>query len=104
MTLPQERENILKKYKGLTDDDPSVIEVSAVPCSEVFAVQGQHCPLGSTDDSNNTRYECTKIKLESKHYILQEWRKRASSLGMSTYRYFSNCSEAAELNKQYSTN
>ena len=43
MTLPQEAEIKLKRYEGLNDNDPSVMQVSAVPHSEVLAVKGQIC-------------------------------------------------------------
>ena len=52
MTLAQEAENKLKKYKGLNDDDPSVIYVTTVPHSEVLAVQGQNGLSGNTQGSN----------------------------------------------------
>ena len=38
MTLAQEAEIKLKMYKGVNDYDPSVIQVSAVPHSEVLPV------------------------------------------------------------------
>ena len=45
MTLAHEAEIKLKKFEGLNDDGPSVMQVSAVPLSEVLAVQEQsHLP------------------------------------------------------------
>ena len=38
MTLPQEVENMLKKYESSNDDNPSLIQVSAIPRSEVIAI------------------------------------------------------------------
>ena len=41
MTLEQEAEIIMKKYEGLNDDDPPVMQISSIPQSEsVFMV---HC-------------------------------------------------------------
>ena len=41
MTLAQEAEIRYKKYDGLDDDDPSVMQISSVPHSEVLAFQRQ---------------------------------------------------------------
>ena len=52
MTFAEEADIILKKFKGLHDDDPSVMQVGVVPHSEVLAVQGQSSPCGKKPDSN----------------------------------------------------
>ena len=44
--------NYTQKYKGFNDDDPSVMQVNAVPHSELLAVQGQNSLLGNIQDSN----------------------------------------------------
>ena len=56
MTLAQEAEIKLKKYKGSNDDDPSVMHVSVVPHSEVLAVQRQSSPHGNNQDSNQIQH------------------------------------------------
>ena len=55
MNLTQEAEIKLQKYKGLNDDDPSVMQVSEVPYSEVLAVQGRNGPPGNTQGSNQVQ-------------------------------------------------
>ena len=52
MTLAQEAEIKLKKYEGLNDDVPSLMQVSAILHSEVMAVQGQ-CDLPRNTQGNN---------------------------------------------------
>ena len=56
MTLAQETEINIKKYGYINDDDPSVIQVSTVPHSEVFAVQGQSSLHGNNPYSNQIQY------------------------------------------------
>ena len=41
-----------KKYKSLNDNDPLVTQVSAVPHSDMLAVQGQSSSHGTSQDSN----------------------------------------------------
>ena len=53
MTLSQEAEIKLKKHKGLNDDNPWVIQVSATLHSEGMAVQGQSNPPRNTEDNNH---------------------------------------------------
>ena len=70
--LAQEAEIKLKKYKSLKDDDQSVMQVSAVPHSEVLAVQGLNRSAWTVLKVQypDTRCECTRIKLERKPYML----------------------------------
>ena len=41
MPLAQDAQIKLTKYDSLNNDDPSVMEVSAVPHSDILAVQGK---------------------------------------------------------------
>ena len=43
MTFAQEAEIGCKEYKGLNDDDPSVMQVAAVLHSDVLAEQWANC-------------------------------------------------------------
>ena len=52
MTLAEKAEIKLKKYKSLNYDDPSVMQVSAVPHSEEWAVQGKISLSGNTQGNN----------------------------------------------------
>ena len=58
MTLAQELQINLIKYKGLNYYDSSVMQVSAVPHSEVLAVQGQS-NLHENIMEPDTIFECT---------------------------------------------
>ena len=42
MTLAQEVEIKLEKYKGLNNNEPSVMPISSISLSEVMAIQGQN--------------------------------------------------------------
>ena len=53
MILAQEAEIKLRKYEGLNDDDPSVLQVSAICHSEVLAEQGQSIYLVFSLKQNN---------------------------------------------------
>ena len=53
ITLAQEAEIKLKKYKGLIDDNSSVMQVNSVPHSEILAVQGRSSPQGNNLNSNH---------------------------------------------------
>ena len=44
--------NQTKKYEGLKGDDPSVMQVSAVPHSDMLAVQGQRSQYENNLASN----------------------------------------------------
>ena len=78
MTLVQEAEIRLKKmYEDLNDDDPSVMQISAAPHSEVSA--------------------------EPRLNMLQVQRKRASSMRMSTHTGSSTITQRQETsNSKYS--
>ena len=83
MILAQEAEIKLKKYIGLNDDDPSVMQASAVPHSEVLTVQGQSSLHGNNIDSNqiqemnaprlNWKANLTCYKCEEKGHLNQEF-------------------------------
>ena len=55
MTLAQEAEVKFKMYKGLNDYNPSVMQVSAIPHSEVMDLQGQSDPPRNTQDNNQVQ-------------------------------------------------
>ena len=52
MTLAQEAEIKLKKYKGLNDDDPSLLQISSIPYPEVMPIQGESGQTGSMQNMN----------------------------------------------------
>ena len=41
MTLAQATDIMLEKYEGINDDDQSLMQISAVPHSDVWTLQGQ---------------------------------------------------------------
>ena len=47
--------NHTQKYKGLNDDVPSVMQVSAIPHSEVIIVQGQSDSPRNTQENNHVQ-------------------------------------------------
>ena len=61
MTIAQETEIKPKKDEGLNDSDPSAMQVSAVPHSEMLAIQGQCSPYGNNQDGNQIQAMNTPI-------------------------------------------
>ena len=55
MILAQEAEIKLKRYKGLNDDDPSVMQVSTVPHSKELAIQVQRSPYQKIQDNSQKK-------------------------------------------------
>ena len=77
MTPVQAAEIKLKKYEGLNDDDPLVMQVSEVPHLEVLIVQGQSGLHGNNPYSNqvpriNWTANLTCHKCRGKGYLAQE--------------------------------
>ena len=56
MTLPQVAEIKLKKYEGMNDDNPSVMQVNSVSQSDsiIIAIQGQGTQPVNQSDCDNT--------------------------------------------------
>ena len=83
MTPDQEAEIKLKEYESLNDDDPSVMQVSAIPLSEVMAVQGKSDLPRNNQDNNqvqdksalrlNWKANLSCHKCGEKGHFTQEW-------------------------------
>ena len=52
MILAQEVKIKLKKYEGLNNDDPSIMQISSIPHSKVLAILGQNSQFGNAQNMN----------------------------------------------------
>ena len=55
MALAQEAEIKVTKYDGLNDDAPSIMQVTAIPYSEVMAIQGPDDQPSNAQDNNQVQ-------------------------------------------------